>query len=136
MKKLLLFILLASVLIGCKKDELNCKQQVIVSKVQFEQAAKDMFNFKAVTLDQDCLSITISYGGGCGEVSAKLIDSGDVAESLPVQRYLRLAFKDDDLCEALLDTTFLFDLTPIRVAEDNTVRFTLDGWSREFFYNY
>ena len=114
----------------CKKDELSDKQEVIISKDQLLNAPDDAFTFNKVELDGDCLNLTISYGGGCGEVEVKLIDSGDVAESLPVLRAIRLSFKDEDLCEALVEKTFTFDLTPIRVREDNRARLILSGWDR------
>lgn len=136
MKKCLFILIAFAVFSACNKEDSTDKEQLIVSMSQFEDAPKDPFQFKKVTLVGDCLTIIINYGGGCGEVKALLIDSGGVDDSLPVQRYLRLSFEDDDLCEALVEKEFTFDLEPIKINSENQIKMNLEGWNVPILYSY
>ena len=136
MKKYLFILLALIVISACKKEEMSDKENVIVSKNQFDNASKDPFQFKEVTLTGDCLQVVISYGGGCGDVEALLIDSEGIDDSLPVQRYLRLSFQDEDLCEALVEKELSFDLKPIQIQDENQIKINLEGWDNPILYSY
>ncbi len=78
----------------------------------------------------------ITYGGGCHEVSAILVDSGDVFASEPVQRNLRLVFTDNDDCEAYVQKDFLFDITSLQVENTDQVLLNVQGSDITYLYEY
>ncbi len=133
MKKLFLLFCLLLIFSNCNNSvdssQNSCEQKIIVDNELYANAPNDSFVFRNVEIYGDCLSITIEYGGGCGKVEIKLIDSGVIAESNPVQRNVRVSFKDEDSCKALITKKVSFDLTPIRVVGDNKVFLNISNWS-------
>ena len=107
----------------------NCEQKVIIEPELYNSAPNDDFKFRDIEIAGDCLKVTIEYGGGCGNVDVKLIDAGVVMESNPVQRNVRVSFKDDDFCKALIVKEFSFDLTSIRVVGDHRVSLNISNWN-------
>lgn len=119
-----------------EKNRSNCIQKILVDKNLFTNAPNDEFDFTNVNLVQNCLKVTIQYGGGCGDIELKLIDSGYILESYPVQRNIRLSLKDEDYCEALITKKISFDLTPIQVSDMNKVILNLTNWDKPILYSY
>lgn len=117
-------------------NDLQDDHTIIVNNALFINAPDDEFDFADVTIINDSIYLSIRYGGGCGEVEFKLIDSEAIMESLPVQRNIRLSLKDEDTCEALLTEELSFDLTPIRVTGTNLVSINLQGWMSPLIYAY
>ena len=135
MKQLIIMAVL--LLSSCSTDQpIECKSTVI-DQEQYLSSQSDTYELEEVQLTKDgCLKITLIYGGGCGEVSASLVDSGDVLESDPVQRNLRLIFDDNDNCEALKKSNFYFDIDNLQIADDNRVKLNFTGADFSFFYEY
>lgn len=61
----------------------------------------------------DSLKLIVQYGGGCGNIGAKVVTVASILKSNPPQRDIRLLFHDNDDCEALVSKEILFDLTPL-----------------------
>lgn len=135
MKQLIIMAVL--LLSSCSTDHpLEC-QSTVIDKEQYLGAESDPFDLEAVQLTKDgCLKITLSYGGGCGEVSASLVDNGDIFESDPTQRNLRLIFVDNDNCEALKKSNFYFDIDNLKIPDDKRVRLNFTGTDVDFLYEY
>jgi len=71
---------------------------------------------EALSIDGDILSVTVSFPGGCADhtVTACWIDTGFGASD-PPQAALSLSHEAyGDSCEALMNQTFTFDLSPMR----------------------
>ncbi|GAB1857326.1 hypothetical protein MHTCC0001_21620 [Flavobacteriaceae bacterium MHTCC 0001] len=66
----------------------------------------------------------------------KLVDSGSVAESLPVQRLLKLEFKNQEDCSAVFKRRLSFNLEPLQIKGNNTIILNLDGWDNTVTYSY
>ena len=82
------------------------------------------------------MNITIQYGGGCGNIELKLIDSEMILESYPVQRNIRLSLKDEDYCKALITKELSFDLTPIQISGYNQIILDISTWNEPILYTY
>ena len=127
---------------SCEKDKndtsngVNVDNTIIVDNTLFNSATSDDFDFTDVEIVGDSLKITISYGGGCGDIDIKLIDYEDIMESYPAQRNIRLILIDEDPCEALLTKEFSFDLTPIKISSQNKILLNLTGWDSQMLYQY
>jgi len=86
----------------------------------------------------DCLNISISASGCSGETWVlELIDSEGVMESLPPQRNLKLILTNSEACLAVFTKTQSFDLTQLRVEEDeNEVILNIEGFPESITYSY
>ena len=86
---------------------------------------------------EDCLEITIQYGGGCEKVDLDLIGSGDYGESLPVITKLKTILKDNDSCEAWITETFSFDMEDIRYEPGaHIVQLDILGYDEIIIFSY
>ncbi|NIR48110.1 hypothetical protein GWO43_06630 [candidate division KSB1 bacterium] len=76
---------------------------------------KDPFELQSVEIDEDTISVEITYAGGCKTHDFALFMSpAAFLESFPVQANLFLRHNNnDDGCEALIRETLSFDLRPI-----------------------
>jgi len=70
----------------------------------------------APVVEDDALTLTVSYGGGCARHDFTLVADGEFRESNPVQLDVFLAHDaNDDRCQAYPTEAYEFDLTPIQV---------------------
>ena len=139
--KALLFIpliFIAIVLSGCEDDEnkfqTECDDVTIVDTEMFKNSTSISFELTNVRIEKDCMSLEIK-GPGCDGSTAvmKLVDSGSIKESNPVQRDLRLILDVSEDCLGLFTKEMSFDLTPLRTSDDE-ILLNLDGQS--FLYEY
>lgn len=136
---LLIILSLGVLLSACEKEDDNNSSNfnfVIVDANLYNNVSSDEFDLHHAEIIDDSIKITIRYGGGCGDVEVKLFDSGAIMESLPVQRNIRISFLDNDHCEAYLTEEFSFNLTSVRVDNENQVVLNLNGWDEQLLYEY
>lgn len=107
--------------------------KVIIDERMFFEATGDEYNLSDVKLNGNTLEITVRYGGGCGQVEARLL-AGPVLYTYPPIQQLRLVFQDNDPCEAYLQKTFHFDLSPLRNIGGSEIILSLDGWPDRIHY--
>lgn len=139
MKYFLALILVLGLAVSC--DSVNSKQsecgaEILVDNNLFTNAPNDSFNFVDIEIIQNCLKITIEYGGGCGDIELKLISSELVMRSNPPQINIRLSLKDEDSCEANIRKEILFNLTPIHELVNNQVILNIKNWDEAILYSF
>ncbi len=129
--------------VGCSNDTrstldhlINCQQKVVVDKDAY---ANDRINEVWVTdavIEDDCLIVNFNFGG-CGIDGAvfDLFDSESVAESFPVQRFIKLRMKNPQPCAAIIKHELRFDVSELRVG-GSTLLLNLDTWDRPIVYTY
>lgn len=128
--------------VNCEGDKVDrdsdnaSSGKIIVSNSGYSDVSNDDFQFTKVEIDGDSIRLSIRYGGGCGDIDVKLFDAGVIMESLPIQRNIRLSFKDDDFCKALITKTISFDLSPIQVSDYDQIILNLSDWSPSLLYEY
>lgn len=143
MKKSIIALLLALYLPSCSNDgteptalDSGCDQIAVVNNGRFTNAAQQGFTITNVQLTGDCLEVEIQSGGCNGNTwKAALLDSGNVAESNPEQRYLKISFENTENCFALLTRTFTFDISSLRISSPS-ILFNLALWEEQIRYDY
>lgn len=94
--------------------------------IQIEQVARE----------GDCLQLTFGFSGCSKDIDMKLVDAGIVAESYPVQRWIKLIVEDAGDCRAAFSTTKTFDMSPLKIKDNDAIIFHLEGWEERFRYDY
>ena len=95
----------------------------------------DPFDIDSYEIIDDCLKITIRYGGGCGNVDLSLIPFAS-AEIFPLLLIIKLVFDDEDYCKALVRREFCFDIKPLRVLGSSSVYLETEDLSIKILYEY
>jgi len=141
MKKMLTLILIGITILSCSSDDdngnqNNCDIETIISSEQFVNAPNDQLEINSLDINDNCLKINFSSGGCDGNTwELKLIDSGDIIESNPPQRNLRLSLKNEELCEAYITKELTFDITNLRV-DGNKVQLNIINSNENILYEY
>ena len=144
-KKLSHLILFALCLLNfqCSEDDgnpvlpTNCAALAIIDSTTFQTGATSLYTINSVDIIDDCMSISIS-ASGCDGVSwvMQLIDSGDVQESTPPQRSIKLFLVNNEACLAQISRAQTFDLSTLRVDGADEIILNLDGYDDPITYSY
>lgn len=115
MKYSLLLLLFTALAISCGDNESQCPKGTIDDS-KYDSISNTDFKIESVEgLDGDCISVNVSYGGGCKMVTADLVARSAVTRSIPPQRLVKLDLHDDDSCKALVFEKYKFDISDMRV---------------------
>ncbi len=123
----------------CDTDETitiePCGLDIIIDDLAYNES--EGYAINEVVIENDCITLGIS-GSGCDSDNwvMTLIDSGNVAESLPPQRYLKLDLTNNEVCLAFFTKYEEFDLSPLRVDGLNEVLLNIEGFSEPLLYTY
>ncbi len=78
---------------------------------------------RAPVIENDTLTLTVSYSGGCEIHDFTLVTGGSFMESDPVQLVVTLTHDaNDDTCQAYPTDRYVFDLTPIKTLYQEAYR--------------
>jgi len=114
------FLILLSLLLtlGCSNSRhvANTKKAVkaclpVQMVESYEGIDSDFFEVQEVFVNDNCLNVILTYGGGCGEVNYEVFYDNIVLQSYPPQLYLMLKFTDNDPCRAIETDTISIDLS-------------------------
>jgi hypothetical protein len=110
---------------------------ILLSHNLYSQTDTKNYNIKTATVVGDSLFVEIT-ASGCSGNSWKitLIDSEEVAESNPIQRFMKISLENTELCMAIFTKKVSFDLKPIRVSGEKSVCINLDNWVLPLVYTY
>ena len=144
-KKLNHLVLFAMFLLNfqCLEDDgntvslANCATSAIIDNNTFQTGATGSYTINSVDVIGDCMSISIS-ASGCNGMSwtMQLIDSGDVQESNPPQRSIKLFLDNNEACLAQISKAQTFDLSTLRVDGADEIILNLDGYNDPITYSY
>jgi len=141
MKKILILTLIGITILSCSKNDdngnsSNCDFETLISAEQYANTPSDQLTVNRLEIDDNCLKINFSSGGCGGDTwELKLIDSGDILESLPPQRNLRLSLKNEELCEAYITKELTFDISNLQVNGDQ-VQLNITNSDEIILYEY
>lgn len=136
--KTLLFFCMTLLVASCSSD--NPKDaiidgNVIISADLYNETNTDYYQILQASIEGDTLRVTIQSSGCDGsEWVVKLVDSGAIAESYPVQRFAKISLKNEELCDAIVTKNFTFNITSLR-AEDQ-LYLNLEGWDSQLHYDF
>ncbi|MFK7926206.1 MAG: hypothetical protein AB8H47_29930 [Bacteroidia bacterium] len=138
MKRLFIFLFPLLSLIACREVvKPDLCEAVIRDSQRYQNDASDGFQLIEAKLEGDCLIITVSYGGGCGEVDFTLLAIEGETFSLPPQIPMRLILDDNDNCEALVSEELQFDLSLLQNEGGNGLHMLdLEGVDEMIEYQY
>ena len=142
MNRLYKFLWFASVifLFSCEEDIVTldgeCGPRIsIVGNTDFMNNS-DPFTILDANVSDDCLSLTIQYGGGCGDVEGSLFGRMVLSPNTSQLFSVLLFFDDNDDCEALVQQTFDFDITPLQISGFDEVFLSIGGFDEGLTYLY
>jgi hypothetical protein len=123
--KNLLFVFLATLLLffcstnttGPADDVLLGGEYIVIMVDDFAliDLKGDPLQINSITINEDTLTISVSYSGGCEQHNFDLFAAKAIMKSLPVQAQLILAHDaNGDNCEAWITQTLDFNLSPLK----------------------
>ena len=126
MKILPSLVFMIMVFTSCSSDgPINMDQEVIISQSLYNQTNTDSYT----------MILTIQSSGCDGsDWVIKLIDSGAIAESYPVQRFGKIALENEELCDAIVSREYSIDISSLRV--EDQLYLNLEGWEGQLHYKF
>ena len=127
--------------ISCEDKEptsAQCDRTLIISDKDFNEAKDESdFGINNVSITGDCMTVTYRYGGGCGEITTKLVAAEESIQHTGnlTFRELKLSIDDKDNCEALITTSEEFDISALQ-GSGNSVIIKLHKWAEDLVYTY
>lgn len=111
-------------------------EKITVSQHAFLNAPSDWVNVNFSTIEDEIIMLNVTYKGGCGTTTFKLVADSkvDYSSGYPIIT-ARLSLKDDDKCTANVNTTLKYDLSPLKTGKYNVVHVKLLGYGT-LVYNY
>lgn len=113
------------------------QEGLIISGKLYQKTLTNNYTISNALIKDDSLFITFG-AGGCSSDSWKtsVVDAGMIAESHPVQRYLRLGLTNNERCAAFFSKKIAVNIRPLRVGGTNTVVLNLNEWEQQLVYRY
>lgn len=114
-----------------------CDQVVIVDSGFYELAESDLYTLISAQIEDHCLAINVSASGcNSNSWSMVLVDSGNIAESSPEQRFLKFVFSNEEDCLAVFNQERSFDLSVLQIMGSNEVILNIENFPEAFVYTY
>lgn len=136
------FLLTALLLMfnACEDDtptSTNCDDLIEISPNRYQAGASNNYTISQVSIVENCMEITYSSSGCSGNSwEASLLDAGEVLESFPIQRRIKMILNNEEACQAIFTKTTSFDLSPIQTENYTEIMLNLDGYSEQIRYSY
>lgn len=121
--------------------DINECENILFNHV-YDTLPNDDFEINYAKINEDCLEINISHGGGCEnhEYILAKIDPWCGTPPLPPTTLELRHNANNDMCEAYLTHSVLFDLTSIQNPDSTSLQIILktniDDYSETLIYNY
>ena len=115
----------------------ECDFQSEINSDDYAIANAEEITINEITIDNDCLKINF-WAGGCNGDSweMRLIDSGAILESLPVQRNLRIDFVSEELCEKAILREYTFDISNLQIENNESLMLNIINNNSSILYEY
>ncbi|WP_299364013.1 hypothetical protein [Winogradskyella sp.] len=115
----------------------NCGTFALIDSGTFQNGATSLYSIIGVDITDDCMSINFSATGCDGSTwIMQLIDSGEVQETSPPQRSIKLFLINDEACLAEISAVQIFDLSTLRVEGESEIILNLEGFDEPITYTY
>ncbi len=115
----------------------TCDAALVLDNSTYQTIESDFYTLANAEIEGDCLNVNIS-ASGCDASTwvLTLVDSEDIAESMPPQRYLKLALANNEACLAVFNKEQSFDLTRLKIDEVNEVLLNIEDFPEPLTYTY
>ena len=141
MRANILPFLMIFTIIACSDDRAkdlaqNCQSSTLISQEQYESATASSITINSLDIIGDCLKVNFSSSGCNGDKwEVQLIDSGDVLESFPPQRNLKLSLENKEDCQSYITKEITFDVSNLQV-DGNQVKLNFPNSEIRVMYEY
>lgn len=99
-----------------------CEQSILESSSDFDNGPFDpTTTINSVSWNGECLDISYSYGGGCGDHELSVITNGAIIKTDPPILELIIQHDNKDQCEALITELISYDLGENNFLNDEDV---------------
>ncbi len=133
-----LFVIITFTLLSCNIEDGGelCGKSAVIDNSLFTSTNTNNYTITKAEIKDNCLIVKIS-SGGCSGNSWKLtlIDSSNIAESLPEQRFLKLALENTEVCLAIVTKEFSFDISNLQTTNSQII-LNLEKWNQQINYEY
>jgi len=120
MRKLLFILITTLIAVSCGTSRKGtteenaipepCEAIIFIDK-PYTEVETDYYSLDSLFIENGCLNIWVSYGGGCGDAEFTLYYNNIVLESFPPKANLMLKLKDEDNCRAIVQQKLYYDLS-------------------------
>jgi len=111
--------------------------EVIINKDIYDNTTTDNYEIIGAAIKDHILSIIISSNGCSGTTwGVNLIDAGEILESTPPQRVLKIQLINKEACNAIVEKEIQYDISELKESKFNTLVLNLSGWNKTITYNY
>lgn len=146
-KKFFYIILSLIIFVSCSKENPDDKDmvsscadaiEVSLQNSDYSGLESHKFGIIDIKIDNDCLIMDITYGGGCVEHDFNLLANAKVDKSrtVPTRKLSLIHNANDDNCEAILGKQLVFDLLPIRLDGHDHINVLIEGVPDTLVYDY
>jgi len=144
MKNTLLILGILIILASCSSDdegqiiETNCEAlSEVLSNEDFDAILNTSFGITEVSLDEDCLFVTIG-ASGCdpNNWDMNLYSTDAFFTGLPSVRAVKVEVINNEACLAVFEKSMSFDLTPFQLENENEIILAIEGWATQISYPY
>lgn len=137
--KFFMLVTLLALFNACEDDSIasSCDALVTISADKYQNGTTEFYSIISAKIIDDCLEIEYSSSGCDGKSwTEEMIDAGEVLESFPIQRKLKMLLNNQEACAAVFTRTVSFDLTPIRTEDYSKIILNIDGLKEPLLYRY
>lgn len=141
MKNIFSLLCIFLVVNACSVDDdqvtIDCGSNVIVNNNLYESVQNESaFQVVNAEIIGNCLEVDIASGGCDGSSwQVDLIDADIIVETLPEERYLKISFENQELCNAIVTRTFSFDIQALQTSQQS-VLLNLENYEEQMLYEY
>lgn len=108
---------------------------VVIDNSIYQSTITNNYTISNVNLSGNLLTIKVSSSGCSGDSwKAILVDANEIAESDPVQRFIKLSLENKEACLAVFEKEFTFDITKL-TKDFYRLTLNLEGWNNQINYN-
>ncbi|MFA5848981.1 MAG: hypothetical protein WC833_03785 [Bacteroidales bacterium] len=110
---------------------------VVLDNILYTKTITNNYTIKSAAVVGDSLVVEVTSSGCSGSSWVlKAIDSEVIAESYPIQRFMKISLDNKELCLAVITKRVSFDLKPIRTTGNKNIVINLDKWAAQLLYSY
>ena len=127
----IIFILFFAGLISCDKEVAPPNEclKIEIDKDLFDNGIQDPSTvINDILIDDTCLIMSISYGGGCQDHEIMLVTDGLESFSIPPSLNFKLIHENKDPCNAYITENWEFDINSLNFS-GNILELIIEGHS-------
>ncbi len=87
-------------------------------------------------IHNDCIRITFSAIGCDGDTWKTKLLGGNISESNPPRRMLRLSVENEEDCDNTVTKTMTYDISNLQIEEKNEIYLNIVDWNESLLYEY